>query len=543
MTDEIPEFPSHEELIEQSKQIKQQKEEYLKLQQKLNKFVFNEEEVIKKSIFPFCKLNKNTIAYGLFLPRNKERTDKKDNTLYIEQIESPVLITSDSKLLEITKKFEEENKIKIENIPGELTRRYRLETIRAYLEGKAQEIHGLELYDKIKKCYEENLSFINLEWYKIHALWDMATYFFMLFDAYPILELRGVRGSGKSKVMALSRQITFNATELMTNPSESTLFRNNEKRGAKYIDEAEKLFVMNKGKLETDQRAEIINSSNQKNGCVPRQEKRGEKWVNVYYSTYSPTMIGSINGLYGATEDRAIIHITTRNQQGDKRGDNEINENLEVWQDIRDELFLFALQNWQGIEETYNLMQNETNFKSREFSQIWKPIFSIAKYLSNQLYQEVKSFAEKLATIKSIDGLQEGSLEYDILKTAQGILESGERLYVKRISVLYPGEHKPVNKTISRYMDKLGFMEFKKRANDGTYYLISSQTFEDIVKPICPSLFASLPSLPSQLHMKLQDYSEASVKQKEESEATKKTISEANEANEANEAEIEMKQK
>ena len=115
---------------------------------------------------------------------------------------------------------------------------------------------------RIKEIYEKYLYYNNKTWYAIHALWDMGTYFFLLLKAYPLLELRGIRGSAKTKTMGISSSITFNATDIMINPSESALFREtNEKRPTKYIDEAEKLFKVEKGKVIPDTRAELINSS------------------------------------------------------------------------------------------------------------------------------------------------------------------------------------------------------------------------------------------------------------------------------------------
>ncbi|MBU0460776.1 MAG: hypothetical protein KJ771_08290, partial [Nanoarchaeota archaeon] len=242
--------------------------------------------------------------------------------------------------------------------------------------------------------------FSNDNWYSIHTLWDIGTYFYSLFVYYPLFELRGLKATGKTKIMSISRQFTFNATEEMTNPSEATLFRiTHEQRPTKYVDEAEKLYTVYKGKVEADPRAELINSGYKYTGTVPRQEKMGNKYLTIYYKTYSPTMIGSINGLYGATEDRAIVHVTVKPLGKDKRGSIEPNDKNGKWQEIRDELYLFSLQNWKLIKAKYDDFQLKTKLTNRDLW-LWKPLFVLANMVEPKLFEEIKTFAESLNDIK-----------------------------------------------------------------------------------------------------------------------------------------------
>ena len=92
--------------------------------------------------------------------------------------------------------------------------------------------------------------------------------------------------------MVVSSKITLNATEIMVDPSESTLFRETESlRPTKYIDEAEKLFTFTKKGVEHDQRIELINASYYKKGVVPRQEKIGSVFITKWYHAYTPARI------------------------------------------------------------------------------------------------------------------------------------------------------------------------------------------------------------------------------------------------------------
>jgi hypothetical protein len=288
--------------------------------------------------------------------------------------------------------------------------------------------------------------------------------------------MRGLPGTGKTKAMDISRQITLNATPVMVNPSESTLFRETQdKRPTKYIDEAEKLFRFQKGNVEPDSRAELINASFTASGTVPRQEKIGERFKTVYYHTYSSTMIGSINGMFGATEDRAIIQTTIKAQNEDARGELEPrnDEDESIWQEIRDELYIFALQNWQQVENKYRQFKDsETELKKRDL-QIWRPLLSIADLVDSEVYERVLSLARKLTSIKQADAISEGSLDYKILEATYELLKAGKnQIFIKvineRLISNYPEESakkNPLsNKTISNRLDKVGFRELRNNA-------------------------------------------------------------------------------
>jgi len=479
----------------------------------LSKFIFDENKIFKSKIFPFCKLNDNKAAFGVYLPKEKEiyRNEKFVST---EQVFVPVLITSNNECYEVGKEFEKKNLVKFSCLPDpeNYQRRWSLNSIQKYLTGDVERINGQDLFDNIKKQYEHFLYFSHETWYTVHALWDIGTYFFLLSKYYPLLELRGLRGTAKSKIMTLSRQMSFNATEEMTNPSEPTLFRDTHmKRPAKYIDEAEKLFMIIKGKVEPDNRAELINSSFKYTGTVPRQEKEGNRYHTVYFSTYSPTMIGSINGLYGATEDRAIIHITVKPPTGDNRGDHDPNEDDHTWQDIRNKLYIYALQNWKDIEDEYKNFKEETGLKNRE-QNIWKLILVIAKHIDLKIYQEILAFAVKLTKSKSMDVIQEGTLQYNVLRyTYECILQGdGTRVMLKDISDKFHEDRRPANKTISRQLETMGFREYRDRWNDGIGFRITKTLFESVVASIESGILSSFATFAS---LKNKDIEEKEVVQ------------------------------
>ncbi len=462
-------------------------------------FILDSEEVWDNKLFVFDRLNKDIAYFGMLLPKLKDNYDKKGNYLYTAQIRSPAIITSDRKILPVNMRLKEEYKINMADIPGELNLRWQLESIKFWINGKENAKPIKDIFEKIKSQYEKFISMSPI-WCKIHALWDMGTYQFSLFKVYPLFEQRGLMGTGKSKCMAVSRLVTLNSTNIMINPSEATLFREtHEKRPTKYIDEAESLFRIYQGKVEPDSRVEVINSSYRFDGCVPRQEKINGKFVTVYYHTYSPTMISSINGLHGATENRAIIRITTHPKKEDEaKGNIEPDQDNPIWQVIRNDLYIFALENWKSIAEEYQDYNNTTGLKNRDYW-LWKPLLILAKRVSQELYDEVLQQALKQQETKQADFIREDSNDYRILEIVYSILKASDKVYVKDIHDQLPeSQYKPKPRTISGKLDKLGFRDFRGKDRNGSFFKIDSSLFEGIIVSICPSIFSSQSSQSSQ---------------------------------------------
>jgi Fe-S cluster assembly iron-binding protein IscA len=468
-------------------------------------FIFDKDKIINPTIFSCHKIG-DSFGYGFLLPKEIPVIDKKTNQIVARrQIRSPAVITSNRELIEPNGETENKFKIKYIAIPNELELRIDLETINLYLEGKNKKVSGEEILNQIKKeGYEKFLFFHNILWYDIHSLWDIATYFFQLFNTFPILELRGVSGSAKSKTMNVSRLFTLNPTQIMVNPSEASLFRvTHSKRPTKYIDEAEKLFMFIGGNWQSSPVVELINGSYTKGSSVPRLEKQGNDFKVIYYQCYSPTMIGSIAGLRDATETRAITHIMTKAPDKDKRGELETEDFIEdsLYQEIRNNLYLFALDNWKQVEQTYKELKIE-NLKKRDF-QLWKPILTIAKIINEDLFNRVLNFAVKISEQRKQDFIPEGSFDYEIIEILKDSIDKGETIiYIQAIAEKFNKnkERKIANKTLSNHLDKLGFKEFREKNRNGSYLKVTKEVFEIIVSPIIPD-FSSQSSQSSHLHI------------------------------------------
>lgn len=478
----------------------------------LNGFIWDKDSLIQKKVFPM-DIHNDFFYYGLLLPKNVEEVNRS-KSLGMKQKFMPCLITSNRELLEVNRRLEEDYKLDFENIPNYLPHRWSLEKIKDYLSNEDNEMNNKDLLNKIIKQYEKYLYRRNKVWYKVSALWDIGTYLYMVFEAYPIYELRGLSGTAKTKENTVSSYITFNGGQIMVNPSEATLFREtDEVRGSKYFDEAEKLFVFNKktNQFEGDVRTELINASYTKEAKVPRQEKIGHRFITKWYSPYSPTRVSSINGLHGATETRSISQITTKSPNDDDRGETEPTEdkNNPIWENIRDECYRFALMNWKDIKELYNNFPKDIGLKKRDF-QIWKPLLTIAKFIDEEVYQEILNFAIELSGMKLDDIIPESSFDFmclTALKESIQVYNHTDKHHLDRIKEIFCKQQNKedqkndiyLNRNIGQHLKKLGFD--KNRDGNGTYIISDISLFNELISTLCPQLVDLSTSSTSSTHL------------------------------------------
>lgn len=473
-----------------------------KINDQLKPYIFNEDEVLESVPFVQFKSKRGKrFCFGLIIP--KFHID--DKTGEEHQLMKPVILSSYSGeqvpiLQEIRRNENQPLGVRFEGIPASLPKRYSLNIVPKWLHRQAPEVSFEEVFKTIREAYEQYIFCPDI-WYDIHACWDIATYFFTLFNAFPYIELRGIKGSAKTKVMRVSRCFSFNPSRILTSPTEASLFRLvNDARPTLYLDECENLFRVVKGKVEHDDRIEVLNSGYDKEGVVPRVEKIGSKFVTMHYATYCPKMLASINGLHGATEDRSLIHIMTRAPDNDARGEREIDSSNKKWQDLRDSLFFLALSRWEEVETIGSEVRSQELGIKKRNHQLWTPVLTIARLIDEEVYQRILSYAQKQQELSRADDLGENSWEMIALKRMYELVQSGERvILLKDLSEAIPEESRPRdNRTLARALDKLGLRDKKGHSRDGTTYEISGVAeLNVILGGVSNNILSSLSSLAS----------------------------------------------
>jgi hypothetical protein len=146
--------------------------------------------------------------------------------------------------------------------------------------------------------------------------WALGTWCYRAFRVYPYLSVRSAeRRCGKSRLMRLLCRVAFNASPPTTHPTEAQLYREASRRsGLQAFDEMEAL----RGGGDKDRLATLISVLNvgfEQGGAVSRQEKRGERFVEVLYEVYAPRVLAGIAGLRETLEDRSLTLVMFRRRK------------------------------------------------------------------------------------------------------------------------------------------------------------------------------------------------------------------------------------
>ena len=336
------------------------------------------------------------ITQSQFVERLKTRIVKKVvNGRKVEEsevytIKEPINITYTSKgeFFETTaSEFEKRNlyaKIPSDLIPGRWSVQSRME----FLSGKASQIGPYLLYKKINNLYDQYIDFHETKGGPaINAVYSMLTYIYPIFDSLAYLKFEGEIGSGKTKIGQIHSLIDFNGT-LSVSATPASLYRTIEdERPTVVIDELEN----------TDSDSEIVqaiipilNSGYNKFAKVTRIEPDGVGRKRVRFSAYGPKIICAINPLLASLASRSYV-IRLISSLNPEKANLEVIESDPKWQAIRDELYLFAMQNYQKIQELVKSKQikNTLNLTGREWEKAY-PLLTISYYIAQFAPEEGK---------------------------------------------------------------------------------------------------------------------------------------------------------
>jgi len=319
------------------------------------------------------------------------------------------------------------NKDKIKLDPEELLRRgyysernpnydqrWQISEVKKFICSDSTAVSKEVVFEQIKNQYKKYIDCGDERWSDVLACWVIGTYFHRIFATYPYIHLNGNMEAGKSKTMFLTMLLSFNG-EMSVNSSPSYMIRtihdNNASCG---IDEAEKL-----GGGGDDEKVlgAIFNSGYKKGTYVGKSEKgKNDKWTPKRFESYSPKIFGGIKRIDSTLASRSIT-ITMIRTDNKEIKNREINTSDKVLQEIIDGLHNLMMTIHLDIRDIY-LKIEDTDILGREW-ELWRPILSIAKSISSELYQKLRIFAlETQAQKKDIM-----SDDTNVIKLLETILE------------------------------------------------------------------------------------------------------------------------
>jgi hypothetical protein len=242
------------------------------------------------------------------------------------------------------------------------------------------------LYQRIRDYIRRFIFFPDDRYLAFLSLWVMGTYVFKVFSHFPYVWLNAEKGSGKTLLMIILSKIVFNG-DLTLSPTESVIFRDIANNlTTMFIDEVEQLRKQDKAIHSI--LISILNAGFQRDGSVKRTESDGDGgfWVKSY-NVYSPKMFAGIAEIDDVLQDRTFrIQLFKKKDNEKVERYKETNEIMELQQNIRDDLYVFALTNGKAIAERYNkegAIKGLDHLSNRELD-IWEPIFLLANLVDLQ---------------------------------------------------------------------------------------------------------------------------------------------------------------
>lgn len=321
--------------------------------------------------------------------------------------------------------------------------------------------------------------------YYLLTAWIIGTYFYPIFYAYPFLNVKAPKRSGKSQCLNLLAQLCFNA--IKARPSLPALSDTVDSlRGTYLIDQADAL-----GRKGSEELLDILADSYKKSGGKRRvinlDRKRGRETLE--FETYSPKAFASIKELPEDLRDRCLVVPLIRSQKNFPDPDDG-NEN---WREIRGEIYQVQMTNYDLINSTYAIKKIEYRISQEILGrslELWLPFEVIL--LCFGMEEKITEAKKRFLNQYGFTEYEPSELEEEVVKTILDRLQDKPDIILtpKEISELIDQEIFYPNDTPKQRAAKVGWAikkfnlssEKKPRTKEGVRYLFEKSKVEGIHK-------------------------------------------------------------
>jgi len=270
---------------------------------------------------------------------------------------------------------------------------WQTESIRKYLDKEKLKIgrnHAIKelkkIYDDILQINEKYIDHLNTSSHKYISCWIIASYCFILFEQFGRLYNKAERGSGKTKQARILKNLCFNPMWI-TKGTESSQFRDAEATCGTFI-------VDNMDKLHEDLKRSIehyIETAWMREATYRLTDK--ETGRTMKFQAYTPMALNNIYGLDENTIDKTF-EIPMLKSVNNKINRLKVTSKSEKWEDLRERMRFWMLDNWKIVKETYETLH--ADFSGRAFD-VAEGVLTIAKLLNEELFKELEKYCiEKL---------------------------------------------------------------------------------------------------------------------------------------------------
>lgn len=233
-----------------------------------------------------------------------------------------------------------------------------------------------ELYDLLDKTTRKYLEYTESEYVKFN-LWNIGTYFYELFDAFPYNDFTGTKRAGKTKSLEFQKHVCYNSV-MTPDMTGASLFRIIEGIGATILlDETEEF--KNKRNDQAQALRNLLMQSFLKDQHAIRNETTKDKnFTPTQYNIYSPKSLAHINSFDDVLEDRCIKQVNRR-ALDDKIKNTWVSKQDSSFQIIRNKCYRLFLDYADQIYDLQEEAKSRLCVSGREL-QLWIPIMTLALF-------------------------------------------------------------------------------------------------------------------------------------------------------------------
>jgi len=233
-----------------------------------------------------------------------------------------------------------------------------------------------ELYELLDKTTRVYLEYAESEYVKFN-LWNIGTYFYELFDAFPYNDFTGTKRAGKTKSLEFQKHVCYNSV-MTPDMTSASLFRIIEGIGATILlDETEEF--KNKRNDQAQALRNLLMQSFLKDQHAIRNDTTKDKnFTPTQYNIYSPKSLAHINSFDDVLEDRCIKQINRR-ALDDKIKNTWISKQDPSFQTIRNKCYRLFLDYADQIYDLQEEAKSKLCVSGREL-QLWLPMMTLALF-------------------------------------------------------------------------------------------------------------------------------------------------------------------
>lgn len=389
------------------------------------------------------------------------------------------------------------NKFKIDVLPNWNDVRWEISDLKSWLK-ESKPSDPSKLYYLLDKTRRRYLELANEAEYVKSNLWDIGTYCFELFDAYPYNDYTGTKRAGKSKSLLFQKLVCFNPI-MSADITGSATFRLIEGLGATILLDETEQFKNQRNDQAQQVRTLLLQGFTKDQIAVRSEGKEKGGFTPTPYNLYSPKSMAHINAFDDVLEERCIQQINKR-ALDPKIRNTWPTEKDDSFQKIRNLCYRLFLD---YADEIYNLQDEARSLLSisgREL-QLWTPIITLALFFERHgmpgLVNKIKESVKQSSEDRQIQDEQE-SRDLRVLKFVyeEGISLAKDDNIIKGnpagwIPITALNEHLRSNAdryeintdyftrhTFSETLRRLGFRQDRKEA--GISWLITKDTVDEV---------------------------------------------------------------